>query len=152
MSINNGWAKPAVMAAFFALSVIPLAQATDLKPTPTTVKTVAPASTSTTSNTLDSRKAARDSETGQLRAPTTEENAELDAATARSRGTSTNVVVLRRPITTAEVRADGSVVAKRSLDDMDNLVAERRTDGKLAIRHGNVAPAAAPATTPAVEK
>ena len=80
---------------------------------------------------LSDMKVSRDKETGKLRAPTPEENAALDA---KARSIAPNVVVLRRPVTTVEVRPNGSAVAKRSLDDMDNLVMERTADGKAVFK------------------
>jgi hypothetical protein len=83
---------------------------------------------------LSDMKVARDKETGQLRALTDSERAELNAS---GRSIAPNVVVLQRPTTTVEFRSNGSVVAKRSLDDIDNLVMSRTADGKVVMRHGN---------------
>jgi hypothetical protein len=87
-------------------------------------------------NALNDMKVARDKETGALRSPTQEEEAALRV---RAKGTSyaPNVVVLRRPSTTVEVRADGSAVAKRSLEDLDSIVATRTADGKTVLRHSD---------------
>ena len=74
---------------------------------------------------LSDMKLARDKETGQMRAPTTEEEAAL---AAKARMLAPSVLLLRRPVTTVEYRADGSAVAKLSLDDMDNLVMTRGVD------------------------
>lgn len=90
-------------------------------------------------------KVARDKETGQLRAPTAEESAEL---AAKAQTIAPNVVVLRRPVTTVQVRADGSAVGKRSLDDMDNLVLTRGADGRAVMRHAGPSSVAAPAAVP----
>lgn len=93
---------------------------------------------------MSDMKVARDKETGQLRAPTAEESAALST---KARAIAPNVVVISRPVTTVQVRADGSVVANRSLDDMDNLVLTRGFDGRAFMRHAGpstvVAPAAA---------
>ncbi len=140
MGNNPGWAAPMLMALAISAYGLPNAQADDSKPVPAATST-APASVKVQRvDTLDSRRASRDRDTGRLRAPTPDENAELDAARARNRGSESNVVVLRRPIGSVEVRADGSAVAKRSLDDLDNLVAERAAGGKLRVTHGNAAP------------
>lgn len=89
---------------------------------------------------LSDMKVARDKETGELRAATAEESAALDA---KGRTFGPNVVVVRRPVTTVQVRADGSAVAKRSIDDLDNLVLTRDADGKAVLRHSDkLAPAA----------
>ena len=89
---------------------------------------------------LEDMKVSRDKETGALRAPTSEENAALRA---KAFSVAPNVVVVRRPVTTVEIRADGSAVAKRSLEDIDNLVLTRTADGKSVLRHsGEPAPSA----------
>ena len=90
---------------------------------------------------LSDMKVSRDKETGQLRAPTPEESAALKAKAA---SIAPNVVVLRRPVTTVEVRPDGSMVGKRSLDDMDNLVLSRTADGKAVLRHSDKPAPSAP--------
>ena len=77
-------------------------------------------------------RVARDRETGDLRTPTAEENAALST---KASSIAPNMVVLRRPVTTVEVRANGSAVAKRSLDDMDNLVVTLAADGKAVMSH-----------------
>lgn len=81
---------------------------------------------------LSDMKVARDKETGDLRTPTAEESAALRA---KAFSFVPNVVVVRRPVTTVEIRTDGSAVAKRSLEDIDNLVLTRTTDGKAVLRH-----------------
>lgn len=91
---------------------------------------------------LSDMKVSRDKETGQLRAPTAEEDAML---ASKARMLAPSVVVLRRPVTTVEIRSDGSAVAKRSLDDMDNLVISRSTDGRAVISHAG--PTKAPAAS-----
>ncbi len=108
---------------------------------PATAPAAAPAAASST---LSDMRVVRDKETGQLRAPTREESAEIDAMPRKS---STNVVVVSRPVSTVEARSDGSLVGKRSLDDMENLVMEKTADGKTVLRHGDeVTP-----TTPAAQ-
>jgi hypothetical protein len=94
---------------------------------------------------LDDMKVARDKETGKLRAATPEEVASLKASGG---GFATNIVVVTRPVTTVLVRPDGSAVARRSLDDMDNIVLSRDANGKAVLRHARkaTAPAPAPAT------
>jgi hypothetical protein len=99
------------------------------------------AAPTTSAGALSDMKVARDKETGALRSPNAEENAALGA---RSFLLSPNVVVQRRPFTTVEVRADGSAVAKRSLDDMDNLVLTRTPDGRNVLRHSEKPAPAAP--------
>lgn len=94
---------------------------------------------------LSDMKVARDKETGQLRAPTAEESAAL---AAKARTLAPNVVVISRPVTTVQVRADGSAVANRSLDDMDNLMLTRGFDGRAFMHHAGRSTAAAPAATP----
>jgi len=91
---------------------------------------------------LDAMKVVRDKETGRLRAATAEEIAEMNQATG---GYAPNAVVLNRPMTTVVTRADGSATIRRSLDDMDSVVANRTVDGKLVIRHGDKHAPAAPA-------
>ena len=83
---------------------------------------------------LDDMKVSRDKETGALRAPTADENAALRA---KEFSFAPNVVVVRRPVTTVEIRANGSAVAKRSLEDIDNLVLTRTADGKSVLRHSD---------------
>jgi len=111
----------------FAAGVV---RADDVKPVPTKA-----------ANALSDMKVARDKETGELRTPTPEESAALDA---KGHTFAPNVVVVRRPITTVEVRADGSAVAKRSIDDLDNLVLTRTADGKAVLRHSDKPAPAAP--------
>jgi hypothetical protein len=82
---------------------------------------------------LSSLKVVKDKDTGKLRAATPEEADEM-AQRPTSR-LAPNVVVISRPATTMVSRADGGVTFRRSLDDMDSLIAEKRTDGKLTVRH-----------------
>jgi hypothetical protein len=94
-------------------------------------------------NALDDMKVARDKETGQLRSLTQEEETALKVR-AKASSFAPNVVVVRRPSTTVEIRADGSVVGKRSLEDMDNIVATRTADGKTVLRHSDKPESASP--------
>ena len=82
MGNNPGWAAPMLMALAISAYGLPNAQADDSKPVPAATST-APASVKVQRvDTLDSRRASRDRDTGRLRAPTPDENAELDAARA----------------------------------------------------------------------
>ena len=94
-------------------------------------------------NALNDMKVARDKETGELRSLTQEEEAALKVR-AKASSYAPNVVVVRRPSTTVEIRADGSAVAKRSLEDMDNVIATRTADGKTVLRHSDKPEAALP--------
>ena len=95
----------------------------------------------TSTDALSDMKVSRDKETGHLRATTPEENAALRA---KASSIAPNVIVLRRPVTTVEVRPNGSAVAKRSLEDMDNLVLSRTADGKAVLRHSDKPAPSAP--------
>jgi hypothetical protein len=56
---------------------------------------------------------------------------------------------LNRPGTTMIQRADGSATIRRSLEDLDSVVAERGADGRLEKRHGGKdAPKASTQTAP----
>jgi hypothetical protein len=88
-------------------------------------------------------KVARDKETGQLRAPTADESAEL---TRQARTIAPDVLMIRRPVTTVETRADGSKVGKLSPDAMEDLLLETTAGGKSVMRHSDEpVPAAATA-------
>ena len=96
---------------------------------------------------LDAVKVVRDKETGKLRAASPEEIEELSKLP--SPALAPNIVVLRRPVTTSVVRPDGSATVRRSLDDLDSVVATRGADGKLVLRHaGQHGPAAAASNLP----
>jgi hypothetical protein len=82
---------------------------------------------------VSSVKVVKDKETGKLRAATPEEADEM-AAQPASR-LAPNVVVISRATTTMVTRADGSATIRRSVDELDSLVAEKRADGKLTVRH-----------------
>jgi ABC-type Na+ efflux pump permease subunit len=90
---------------------------------------------------LDTMKVVRDKDTGKLRAATSEEIVEMSASGSRL---PPSVLTLSRPTTTVVTRADGSGTVRRSLDDLDSLVATRTADGKVVLRHGGTH--AAPAT------
>jgi hypothetical protein len=96
--------------------------------------------------TLNDMKVTRDKETGKLRAPTDAEIADLRANKVTI---APHFLDLVRPVTTVEVRADGSAVAKRSLADMDNLVITTGAGGKPVLQHSRSGKApAAPVTNP----
>ena len=82
---------------------------------------------------LDSMKVVRDKDTGKLRAATSEEIVELSAAGSKL---PPSILTLSRPTTTMVTRADGSATIRRSLEDLDALVAVRTADGKIILRHG----------------
>ncbi len=96
------------------------------------------------SSALSDVKVARDKETGKLRAATAEESAELDA---KAKTLAPSVVQIMRPVTTVQMRADGSAVGKRSLDDLDNVVLFKTQDGKTVMQHSDKAIVEAPAAT-----
>ena len=83
---------------------------------------------------LDSMKVVRDKETGKLRAATPDEIAEMNRQPSNY---VPNAAVLSRPVTTVVTRADGGMTVKRSVEDLDSLVASRDANGKLVIRHGD---------------
>ncbi len=126
----------ACVGAAFASGMV---RADDVKPASTSaVETKAAPAKAT--RPLSDMRVSRDKETGKLRTPTAEENAALDA---KSRSIAPNVVVLSRPVSTVETRADGSAVGKRSLDEMDNLHVTRTADGKTVLHHSDkLAPSA----------
>ena len=82
---------------------------------------------------LDAMKVVRDKDTGKLRAATSDEIVEMSANASKL---PPSVLTLSRPTTTVITRADGSVTVRRSLEDMDALVAVRTADGKIVLRHG----------------
>jgi len=90
---------------------------------------------------MSQMKVVRDSETGKLRAATSDEIAAMGQGSTRSLAPS--VVVLSRPATTMVSRPDGSATIRRSVDDLDSVVVSRSTDGKLVMHHGKSAPATA---------
>ena len=88
---------------------------------------------------VDAVKVVKDKQTGKLRAATEEEAAAM--AAQPSARLMPNVVVISRPTSTIVQRADGSATVRRSLDDLDSLVAQRGADGKLRVHHNaNTAP------------
>jgi hypothetical protein len=97
------------------------------------------ASTSTVLNV----KVARDKETGQLRAMTAQEEAELrQSAKAIER----NALEIARPTTTTVYHADGRMTGRLSPEVMESLLMVRAQDGTMVITHDEAA-AAAPAPT-----
>jgi hypothetical protein len=82
---------------------------------------------------LDSVKVVKDKDTGKLRAATPDEAAAMASQPAQR--LAPNVVVMSRPSMSIVSRADGSATVRRSLDDLDSVVAERNADGKLRIDH-----------------
>ncbi|MGB7738259.1 MAG: hypothetical protein WBM03_04040 [Steroidobacteraceae bacterium] len=99
------------------------------------------------SSALSDVKVVRDENTKQLRAPTAEESAALDA---KAKKLAPSVVEIQRPVSTVERRADGSMVGKRSLADMDNLVLETSVDGTKLVRHSRDGAAKTPVATTAL--
>jgi len=82
---------------------------------------------------VSSVKVVKDKQTGKLRAATPEEADEMASQPAAR--LAPNVVVVSRPATTMVTRPDGSATIRRSVDELDAVVAEKRADGKLAVRH-----------------
>ena len=78
----------------------------------------------------DDMKVGRDKDSGNLRPATPDEIAAM-----KDKGFAPAVVVQSRPTTTVLVRSDGSAVARRSADDLDNLVFTRDASGKAVLRH-----------------
>lgn len=90
-------------------------------------------SSAKSTDTLSDRKVVRDPVTGLLRLPTPEEDAELRTSAPPL---PPNVLQLRRPTASVERRADGSAVGKRTLGQMQHLVADS-ANGTTTIRHGD---------------
>jgi hypothetical protein len=103
------------------------------------------------SDAASSRKVARDAATGKLRPTTAEEDAELDAAAASQRSANNGVLVVNRPSASVARLPSGAVVAKRTVEDLEQLVAVKTADGKLKIDHAS-SRTAPRATNTAVEK
>jgi hypothetical protein len=80
----------------------------------------------------DAVKVVRDKDTGRIRAATSDEIAAIGTTSRLA----PNVTILNRPATTMVERPDGSATIRRSLDDLDSIVAERGADGRLSKRHG----------------
>jgi hypothetical protein len=96
---------------------------------------------------MDAFKVVKDKQTGKVRAATSEEIEEMNAAPLH--GFAPNAAVLSRPASTLTFNADGSMTGRRSFDELDSLVVERSADGKTQIRHGaKQAPAAAKPALP----
>jgi hypothetical protein len=85
---------------------------------------------------LDAVRVVRDKETGQMRPATAEEIEQMTAARAHAKSLAPSVTILNRPTTTIIDHPDGSSTIRRSVDDLDSLVASRGADGKLSVRHG----------------
>jgi hypothetical protein len=100
------------------------------EPTVTIVKPVK-------SDAASSRKVARDATTGKLRPTTEAEDAELEAAAASQRGANNGVLVVNRPSASVARLPSGAVVAKRTVEDLEQLIAVKTTDGKLQIDHAS---------------
>jgi hypothetical protein len=93
----------------------------------------------------DAVKVVRDKDTGKIRAATSDEIAAMGTTSRLA----PNVSILNRPATTMIQRPDGSATIRRSLEDLDSIVAERGADGRLSKRHGDKhAPAASSQTAP----
>lgn len=92
-------------------------------------------------DTLSSMKVTRDKETGRLRPTTPDEDAAIRAS---GRSVAPSVLVVRRPVSTFELRPDGSAVGKRSLADMENLMMTRKPDGSVVLKHSEQSAPAAP--------
>lgn len=84
-------------------------------------------------------KVTRDKETGQLRAMTAQEEAELKQSAKK---VAPSVIETQRPVTTTVYHADGRMTGKLSMADMEDLVLVRTSDGKTVLTH-------TPDTTPA---
>jgi hypothetical protein len=95
------------------------------------------ASTSTVLNV----KVARDKETGQLRAMTAQEEAELKQ---NAKAIERNALEIARPATTTVYHADGRMTGKLSPEITESLHIVRAQDGTMVITHDEAA-AAAPA-------
>jgi hypothetical protein len=94
---------------------------------------------------LDNMKVTRDKVTGKIRPATAEEIAEM----GRGAPLAPSVLVLSRPTTTMVTRPDGSATIRRSIEDLDSLVAARGADGKLIMRHSDKnSPALPPQSLP----
>jgi len=78
----------------------------------------------------DDMKVGRDKDSGNLRPATPDEIAAM-----QGKGFAPSAVVQARPTTSVLVRSDGSAVARRSADDLDNLVYTRDANGKAVLRH-----------------
>jgi hypothetical protein len=83
---------------------------------------------------LKAMKVVRDKETGKLRPATAEEIAQMGKASTP--GYAPAIVVLSHPVTSVVTNPDGSMTARRSLDDLDKLVVSRAADGKIEMSHG----------------
>lgn len=100
------------------------------------------ASTSTVLNV----KVARDKETGQLRAMTAQEEAELKQ---NAKAIERNALEVARPTTTTVYHADGRMTGKLSPEALESLQLERTPDGALVMTHDEASAAAPAAKTEA---
>jgi hypothetical protein len=82
---------------------------------------------------LDSVKVVKDPQTGKRRAATPDEAAAM--ANQPAQRLAPNVVAVSRPSMSIVSRPDGSATIRRSLDDLDSLVAVKGADGKVSINH-----------------
>lgn len=80
-----------------------------------------------------SRRVARDKDTGNLRPTTEAEDTELAAAARRS--IDTGVLVVNRPGASLSRLPNGAAVAKRTAEDLEQLVGVQAPDGRLKVRH-----------------
>jgi hypothetical protein len=101
------------------------------------------ASTSTVLNV----KVARDKETGQLRAMTAQEEAELKQ---NAKAIERNALEVARPTTTTVYHADGRMTGKLSPEATESLLLVRKADGTLVMTH-DAAAAADTAPAPKAE-
>jgi transposase InsO family protein len=86
-------------------------------------------------------KVARDKETGQLRAMTAQEEAELKQ---NAKAIERNALEVARPTTTTVYHADGRMTGKLSPEVTESLHIVRAQDGTMVITHDEAA-AATPA-------
>jgi hypothetical protein len=87
-------------------------------------------------------KVARDKETGQLRAMTAQEEAELRQS---AKFTERNALEVARPVTTTVYHADGRMTGKLSAADSENLMLLQTPDGKAVLTHDDATATPAPA-------
>lgn len=111
------------MGAFVALAAAGTTCLADETP-------AAPAAAST--STVLNVKVARDKETGQLRAMTAQEEAELKQ---NAKAIERNVLEIARPTTTTVYHADGRMTGKLSPEVTESLHIFRAQDGTMVITH-----------------
>lgn len=88
-------------------------------------------------------KVARDKETGQLRAMTAQEEAELKRS---AKASAPNAAEIQRPVTTTVFHADGRMTGKLSMENMESLMLVHTPDGKTVLTHDEAAATATPAS------